>query len=183
MRTACPFTERAAHVWLAGGCFMYSTPYETTMYYLTDVGALVLVLAALVLWIVLGIVLIASTRRGSWTGLRLGAALGLILGPILTTVIAGFMGVYGSHHYGASGSDAGGVPFFGWSTTLPDLRPAHFVATHLIQALPVVGWLAERTWPRGSRSVVWTCAALGTALGLGLFGIALSGRAPLGWLG
>lgn len=57
------------------------------------------------------------------------------------------------------------VPVFGW--VLPgDLRAAHFVGMHGLQALPVVGFLAARRAQAGQlarpRAVVWTVAVAWT---------------------
>lgn len=179
--TAQAARGRASH-------FNHSTVYESVMYAAMGVGALVLVGAAFVL----GLVLIRQMRKSARSpatadtpnpsGLTLGAALGLTLGPVLTVIIAGFISVYGSHYYGTSGSDAGGVPLFGWSTTLPDLRPAHFAALHLMQALPLAGLIADRVVPLRAPTVVMVATILGTALAIGMFVIALAGYAPLGIL-
>ena len=170
--TAQAARGRASH-------FNYATPYEAGMYYAMGVGALVLVLASLALAVAL---LRRPPNERRWTGLRLGAVLGLALGSVLTVAIAGFIGVHGSHYVGATGSDAGGVPLVGWSTALADLRPAHFAATHLMQALPLAGLAADRWLPRRAAATTALAALAGTALALGLFALALSGSAPLGFL-
>lgn len=104
-------------------------------------------------------------------GLRLGAALGLILSGVLTVLIGGLLGsgfVDGPGHWvGGERTDASGLPIFGWSTTGGDLRVPHFFATHLVQALPLLGWIADR-WanPHWVRHCVWAGAGLGVAVAL-----------------
>lgn len=49
----------------------------------------------------------------------------------------------GAHTVGAP--DGGpGLPFIGWSTTHGDLRPAHFLALHALQIIPLAGWWISR---------------------------------------
>jgi hypothetical protein len=56
--------------------------------------------------------------------------------------------VAGGHAVGAP-EDGPGLPILGWSTVGGDLRAAHFVGIHAMQALPLIGWLATR--PRSRR--------------------------------
>lgn len=69
---------------------------------------------------------------------------GLVLTGVLTIVTAGYLGSNGSHFVGDGQTDAGGMPFFGWSRDGGDLRVAHFFATHALQVIPVFGWAATR---------------------------------------
>ncbi|MBY0423219.1 MAG: hypothetical protein K2Q06_13010, partial [Parvularculaceae bacterium] len=162
--------------------FNFETPFEIQMYAAMGVGAVILVLVAFVLGVA-----IASEKSAPPSGLRSGAVLGLAVGAVLTLVVAGTMSASGSHYAGAPNlggpSDAGGLPLFGWSTTEPDLRPAHFVALHMMQALPVIGWIFDRIAPRAARGVVLAACVVLSLFSLGLFALALAGVAPLGVLG
>lgn len=158
--------------------FNYDTQFESIMYIAMGLGALVLVLVPLMMGVRL-----ATQREGTRSGLRLGAVLGLVIGPILTIAFAGYMSMSGSHFVGAEGaSDAGGVPVFGWSRDYADLRPAHFAATHLIQALPIIGYLGDRIAPPLARAGAILAAAFMAGGAIWLFTLALSGAAPLGFL-
>jgi len=76
---------------------------------------------------------------------------------------------FGAHSVGVE--DGGpGLPLVGWSTVGGDLRIAHFVGLHALQAIPLIGWWLRRRnvalrWGEGQR-----LALLGTA-GLGYFGL------------
>lgn len=153
--------------------FNFDTQIESLMYGLMGIGALLLILAAFVLGIKL-----ALHRDGDKSGSRLGAVTGLILSPIMTLVVAGYMSNSGSHWVGEAVSDANGVPLFGWSLEVGDLRPAHFVALHAMQGLPLLGLAMDRVLPGLARPVVIAGALLFAGATTFLFLRALSG-APL----
>ena len=68
----------------------------------------------------------------------------------------------------------------GWSTTGGDLRAPHFFATHLIQTLPIVGWLSDRMTPSFARGPVWLAAIVGLIIVGATFGQALDGTPLIG---
>ena len=121
--------------------FNTDTPLEQTLYSLMGVGATVIVLGSFLFgWLVWR----SRTTCDRQPGLWLGAALGLMAGSVLTLAIGGYLGSQTSHWIGGVPSDANGLPLTGWSTTGGDLRPAHFLATHMMQVLPVLGLAADR---------------------------------------
>lgn len=146
------------------------TPAEQIAYALMGVGAVLMIFAALVL-----AVQIWRKADHSRPGLRLGAILGLSLGFVFVLYMAGYMS--STSRYVGAPLEGGGetVPFFGWSREYGDLRPSHFVAMHLMQVVPLAGWLADRKgW--NYRLVVWGTAIVMCALAVALFMQALAGR-------
>jgi hypothetical protein len=151
------------------------TPIEAALYSLMGLGATAIVVGAAGI----GVAIARSPdQSGRAAGLRLGAASGLILGAIATLITAFIMasGYDGPGHWvGGERSDANGLPLVGWSTTGGDLRVPHFFATHLMQALPIVGLLADRLAPRLARPLVVVAALLGIAMVAATFLQAISG--------
>jgi hypothetical protein len=156
--------------------FNVSTPFHAAMYSLMAAGAVMIVAASA------GVGIIAAVDSGARLApaLRLGIALGLVLGTILTLITAFRLGANMSHHVGSEAAGAARMPITGWSLSVGDLRPAHFLATHMMQAVPAFGLVAVRLLPGvAAACAVLAFALLWTALTWLTFQDALAGR-PLG---
>jgi hypothetical protein len=140
--------------------FNSQTALEAAAYGVMGIGAALLVLSCLAI----GGYILSHSRPSVETGLRLGAGWGLVTGSILTLITAFVLGsgaINGPGHWvGGIRSDAGGLFLFGWSRTGGDLRVPHFFATHIMQALPMIGLLLDRIAPTKARIGVMLASAV-----------------------
>lgn len=129
--------------------FNTSTALDALLYYgVMGAAVLVIMVATLAMaWLLWRHP--ADPRRGApWLGAVLGLGLGATLTLLVTAPLAaGLIDGPGPWISGVK-SNAAGLPVLHWSTTGGDLRVPHFVATHLMQALPALGWLLGRTVDR-----------------------------------
>ena len=176
---AVVFAVIAELVWI-GGAAMYaiashynqSEPLMVTLYPLMGVLATLLTSASLVH----GIAIWRNPRTGLPPALHLSIALGLVLTFALTVPVAGFISGMPGHHVGEAAAGEG-LPVFGWSREVGDLRVAHFLATHALHVLPLLGLLLSRlVRERLARAGVWAGAAALAALVVLTLAQALMGR-------
>lgn len=145
-------------------------------YSLGGAGALVLLSAMVVqAWMV---------ARGALPSvapaMREAIVLGSIAAAVTTLVTAGYLSAQPAHWVGGIATDANGLPIVGWSRSGGDLRVAHFVATHLQQAIPLVAWLALRVAPRAATPIVRAAIVAGVVVVAAVFVQALRGMALIG---
>lgn len=153
--------------------FYVGTPLYAGLYAAMGIGAVIIVLAAGVLgaivWFDPSIRLVSS--------LRTALGLGLVGGTVLTLITALRLGANMSHAIGTEAPGAARMPLTGWSITVGDLRPAHFLATHMMQVVPLAGLVAA--WlvpPLLGMLLVCSVAAVWTWLTLAAFRLALAGQ-------
>lgn len=150
--------------------FNDSTPFHATMYAMMGQGAT----ALMVTIAIVGLVVLADRTARVGQGLRLGVVLGFSLTAVLTTWVAGELAGNGGRYVGAPSDLHERLPLVGWSMEVGDLRPAHFLALHAMQVLPLAGYLADRLGARAR--LVWMAAVLYAMFTTMLFHQALGGR-------
>jgi len=149
----------------------FETQFESLMYAAMGVGAVIMILVAAVI----GLLVYRYPVREIGQGLRLGILLGMILGFITTLVVAGYMSSQNSHWVGGAPSDADGLPLVGWARGGGDLRVPHFFATHLMQIIPIIGWVADR-YSQMPKRIVIAASTIGVSVVVVTFIQALSGQ-------
>jgi hypothetical protein len=163
--------------------FNVSSRWEIVAFQLMGVFAVILTAGAGVAAVLVWRAGAKGLGDGLWLGLVVGFGLTFVLGIVTGIAIGG----NGGHFVAAAGAlpanDLGGIPVFGWSRDVGDLRAAHFVGLHILQVLPLVGFAADRLAPRASRPVVLVAALALTGLTVWALAVALSGRSvvPAGW--
>lgn len=137
--------------------FNQTTMVAMVLYMLMGVGAVTLAgLTSFLGWRIL--------RRAPPSPLAFATGLGFMLAGLLATLSGWYLSSRTGHWVGGDQTDATGLPFFHWSTTGGDLRVAHFFGLHIMQALPVLGFLFRDFPPLQARGLI----ALGAVIWMGL---------------
>lgn len=156
--------------------FNNDTPLEAALYSVMGVGAITLVVGCFII----GWIIFRHGRSDVGVGTRLGAASGLMVGAVLTLVTAGLMSsgsiAEPGHWVGGIRSDAHGLFLVGWSRSGGDLRVPHFFATHLMQAIPLLGILLDRVAPDKARLGIVLGTMAGVCGVVATFALAAMGR-------
>lgn len=131
-------------------------------------GLLILGNTGLIIWLLMLFMRSPEPMpRAQLAGIRLGLALFLI-----GSLEASLMIATNGHAVGVP--DGGpGLPFVNWSTEGGDLRAAHFVGLHALQALPILGWFLSRRDHNAGVSVVRAVAVAWGLLFAGLTVLAI----------
>jgi len=137
--------------------FNEGTPFEALMFSLMGVGATLLSLA--VLW--LGLVAARRAMVSPLPAERL-IAFGMALGFVGTGVLLPWTGeaLVDAGRSQSAFAAAQALPLLGWRLDGTDPRPAHFVAAHMMQALPLMAiWLTRSHSPcQPAMSAGWLLA-------------------------
>lgn len=149
--------------------FNFSTAFHRNMYTLMALGAVTLVLGTGLI----GALALRDKEARFAPELRLGVGVGFILSTVLTLITAFTLGGNGGHLVGTAPPGAAVIPLFGWSAAVGDLRPAHFLALHAMQVIPLLAWAVQGR--AGARGWITIGAAIYAALTLALFVQALMG--------
>lgn len=152
--------------------FNVGTPADAAWYSLMGAGAVLLTSTAAVMGVqVWRSGVLSGARRIGWaSGLFVGGALGGLTGALMSS--------NDGHWVGTATSDRDGLPFLGWSTTVGDLRIAHFLGLHAMFVLPLVGWAADRAWGDRptARRVTWVATLLWVGAVVAAFANAAAGN-------
>jgi hypothetical protein len=122
-----------------GSHYNESTTFHFVMYNLMGLGAFLLVLGVAIM----GVVVLRDTGARFGPAMRAAVGWGFVLTFVLTLVTAFTMGAIG-RHVGVHPEGGAVIPLFGWSAVVGDLRPAHFLALHAMQAVPIAALVWDR---------------------------------------
>ena len=135
------------------------------MYGLMGLAAVLLVaLAAL-----FGLLVLLRPDPGQPRPWRLAVGLGLVVGGVLGGFTGASISANATPQVGGTPGDAAALPPFFWSRDGGDLRVAHFLAIHAMQALPLLALAGAGV------AVVWLGAAGWTVVSLGAWLLARGG--------
>ncbi len=109
--------------------------------------------------------------------MRVGIAAGFVVAGLLGIFTGAAIGGGTGPYVGGAASDAGAWPPFFWSRSGGDLRVAHFLAIHAMQALPLLAWALLRAGAAAPRAWLAAGAAGWVGLTLGAFALARAGVA------
>lgn len=154
--------------------FNVGTPFHSAMYSAMAFCAVIIIGAAGAV----GAAAWADSDFAAAPALRTAIILAMIGGTILTLVTAFTIGARMSPYVGGAPEFSARMAITGWSRTGGDLRVSHFLATHMIQILPLAALAIDRiATGRAAQMLVIAFAVLWTVLTLQEFRTALSGSA------
>jgi hypothetical protein len=146
--------------------FNIETRWELAANILMGIGALFLLFPAFFVGIVL-----ARLPAPDWLpGVAASTAAALIAGGVLTLMTTMPMGRKGSHFLDAGPDTRRKMWLTGWSFDRVDARPSHFMATHMMQTVPLASLLVATLLPRSYAPAL----TLGLNMTLALLWIALT---------
>ena len=134
-------------------------------------GLFIVLNTALTIW---ALYLVWRHRPHGPAGYVWGVRLGVLV--FLVGSVMGGMMIHNAQHTVGAPDGGPGLPGLGWSTRAGDLRIAHFLGLHALQALPLRGWALSRWRPRRATALTWAGAACYAGAVAGLFALAMAGR-------
>lgn len=149
----------------------FSSSFTIKMYSLMGISAVGLVAAVFVM----GIAVKRDQHAQFMPMTKAAIVYGFILSSILTFFLAGYMSTSNGHFVGTPPPGAPVLPLVGWSAAVGDLRPAHFLALHAMQVLPILGIILDHK-KIVRKSLVITAAVVYVCLDLAVFVQALNGN-------
>ncbi|WP_378250356.1 hypothetical protein [Actinokineospora guangxiensis] len=152
--------------------FNIATDFDALLFNLMGMTIIIFWIATFVASVIIGARRLGG--RANTLAIRLGLGIslvGMLLGVLMTTRESSREGFAGTHSVGVV-EGGPGMPLTNWSTTGGDLRVAHFVGLHALQALPLIALaltlLAARWAVLRSEEVrvrmIWTAGLVYAAL-------------------
>ncbi len=153
--------------------FNKDTRIEATIYAMLGIGALLVLSPA----VVVGIAAALSPPLAWPPAVRLAVPVAFIVGSGLTLLITLWMGSHNSRYAGPPPSTPRTMWLTGWTVNAADLRPAHFLGTHIMQGVPAIALAGSWLLPPPVALILAGVAAAGwTWLTLALFRRTVAGQ-------
>lgn len=153
--------------------FNKDTRLEAAIYAMLGIGALLVLSPA----IVVGIAAALSPPLAWPPAVRLAVPVAFIVGSGLTLLITLWMGSHNSRYAAPPPSTPRTMCLTGWTVNAADLRPAHFLGTHIMQGVPAIALAGSWLLPPTVALVLAGVAAAGwTWLTLVVFRRTVAGR-------
>ncbi len=154
--------------------FNMSTAFNRFMWSVMAIAAVVVIGAAGII----GVAAASDANADLSPTLRWAIVAGLIGGTLLTLFTAFTIGARMSPYVGTVPADGSArMVFTGWSLVAGDLRVSHFLATHMIQVLPLLGLAIAYVTPgRIGVAIIAVAALVWSLVTVSEFERALSGK-------
>lgn len=153
--------------------FNKDTRLEAAIYAVLGIGAILVLSPA----VVVGIAAALSPPLAWPPAVRLAVPVAFIVGAGLTLLITLWMGSHNSRYAAPPPSTPRTMWLTGWTLNAADFRPAHFLGTHIMQAVPAIALAGSWLLPPTVALVLAGVAAAGwTWLTLVLFRRTVAGR-------
>ena len=153
--------------------FNKDTRIEAAIYAMLGIGALLVLSPA----VVVGIAAALSPPPAWPSAVRMAVPVAFIVGSGLTLLVTLYMGRRNSRYAAPPPATLQTMWLTGWAVNAADLRPAHFVVTHIMQGVPVIALAMSFLFAPTIALVLAGIAAAGwTGLTLALFRRTIAGR-------